>query len=189
MNIPYTVQRRPDTGVSNVMMGVWLFLASEVMLFGALFSAYALLRVAAPAWPSGRQLLSLSSGSVNTLLLLVMTGLVWKARAAATDRARVLMLLSTLFAGAFLGVKFVEYRGEIALGLVPALNTFLATYYTLTGLHALHVVGGMIANLWIVAGIRRAGTAVSAQRMQAMSLYWAFVDIVWIAIFVLMYLS
>jgi len=75
VNIPYTVQRRPDTGVSNVMMGVWLFLASEVMLFGALFSAYAMLRVAAPAWPSGRQLLSLSSGSVNTLLLLVMTGL------------------------------------------------------------------------------------------------------------------
>jgi len=189
VNIPYTVQRRPDTGVSNVMMGVWLFLASEVMLFGALFSAYALLRVAAPAWPSGRQLLSLPSGSVNTLLLLVMTALVWKARAAATDRARVLMLFSTVLAGGFIGVKFVEYRGEIALGLVPALNTFLATYYTLTGLHALHVVGGMIANLWIVAGIRRAGTAVSAQRIQAMSLYWAFVDAVWLLIFVLMYLT
>jgi len=94
VNIPYSVQRRPDTGVSNVIMGVWLFLASEVMLFGALFSAYAMLRVAAPAWPSGRQLLSLSSGSVNTLLLLVMTGLAWKARAAATDRARVLLLLA-----------------------------------------------------------------------------------------------
>jgi len=167
VNIPYSVQRRPDTGVSNVIMGVWLFLASEVMLFGALFSAYAMLRVAAPAWPSGRQLLSLSSGSVNTLLL----------------------LFSTLLAGAFLGVKVVEYRGEIALGMVPALNTFLATYYTLTGLHALHVVGGMAVNFWIIAGIRRAGTAVSAQRMQAMSLYWAFVDVVWIAIFVLMYLS
>ena len=189
MNIPYTVQRRPDTGVSNVMMGVWLFLASEVMLFGALFSAYALLRVAAPAWPSGRQLLSLSSGTINTVLLLALTGLIWKARAAATDRARVLVLFSTLLAGTFLGVKVVEYRGEIALGLVPALNTFLAMYYTLTGLHALHVVGGMIANLWIVAGIRHAGTAISAQRIQAMSLYWAFVDVIWLLIFVLMYLS
>ena len=189
MNIPYTVQRRPDTGVSNVMMGVWLFLASEVMLFGALFSAYALLRLSAPAWPSGRGLLSLPIGSANTLVLVLMTASAWKARTAAVDRARILMLFSTLFAGVFLGIKAAEYRGEIALGLVPALNTFLATYYTLTGLHALHVAGGLIANLWIVGGSRRAGTAMTAQRIHAISLYWAFVDAVWFVIFFLMYLS
>lgn len=189
MNIPYTVHRRPDTGVTNVMMGIWLFLASEVMLFGALFSAYALLRYAAPAWPSGRELLSLAHGTTNTALLIAMSALAWKARGASIDRARILLMFSTLCAIVFLGVKAAEYRGEVALGLVPALNTFLATYYTLTGLHAVHVVGGVIAAVWIMLGGRRAGTAVTGQRMHALALYWLFVDLVWLAIFVLMYLS
>jgi cytochrome c oxidase subunit 3 len=64
--IPYTVERRVDTGVTNVTLGVWLFLASEVMLFGALFSAYALLRVSAVAWPHGRDVLSVDAGFINT---------------------------------------------------------------------------------------------------------------------------
>ena len=65
--IPYTVERRADTGVTNVTMGIWLFLASEVMLFGALFSSYALLRTAAPAWPHGREVLNLQLGLANTV--------------------------------------------------------------------------------------------------------------------------
>src|SRR5512137_2765967 len=69
MYIPYTVAPRPDTGVYNAKVGMWLFLASEVMLFGGLFSAYILLRVAAPqgTWPHGW--LSVPLGTVNTLLL------------------------------------------------------------------------------------------------------------------------
>ena len=68
--IPYTVERRADTGVTNVTMGIWLFLASEVMLFGALFSAYALLRVSAPAWPVGpRRARACRMGATNTLVL------------------------------------------------------------------------------------------------------------------------
>ena len=73
MIIPYTIERRADTGVTTSRSGIWLFLASEVMLFGALFSAYALLRVSAPAWPSGRDVLSLPLGATNTVILLAMT--------------------------------------------------------------------------------------------------------------------
>ena len=58
MEIPYTVELRPDTGLNNSKLGIWLFLASEVMLFGALFSTYILLRVAAPEWPSGASILN-----------------------------------------------------------------------------------------------------------------------------------
>src|SRR5207249_9027158 len=68
MNIPYTVEARPDTGLHNGKFGVWLFLASEVMLFGALFSSYILLRVGAPEWPHG--LLSVALGTVNTIILI-----------------------------------------------------------------------------------------------------------------------
>src|SRR6202035_2109394 len=68
MNIPYTVEERPDTGLANGKLGIWLFLASEVMLFGALFSSYILLRVGATEWPHGE--LSVKLGAINTIILI-----------------------------------------------------------------------------------------------------------------------
>jgi heme/copper-type cytochrome/quinol oxidase subunit 3 len=187
--IPYTTTARPDTGVSNVTLGIWLFLASEVMLFGALFSSYALLRVAAPVWPSGTDVLSLALGSANTVILLGMTGLFWRARSAAWPAARRLIVVSCVLALGFLGIKAVEYWGEISQGLVPSVNTFLATYFTLTGLHALHVAAGLVANLWAVSGAGRVALEMTTGRVRALSLYWAFVDVVWMIIFVLFYLT
>src|SRR6202521_2761282 len=68
MNIPYTVEERPDTGLTNGKLGVWLFLASEVMLFGALFSTYIILRMGAPEWP--HQELNIPLGAINTVILI-----------------------------------------------------------------------------------------------------------------------
>jgi heme/copper-type cytochrome/quinol oxidase subunit 3 len=188
--IPYTVDRRADTGVSNVTMGIWLFLASEVMLFGGLFSAYALLRVSAPAWPNGRDVLSTTFGATNTVILFVMTGLMWRARSAATAAAaRRGLQLASLLAVAFLAVKSAEYSDEIGRGLVPKVNTFLAMYFTLTGLHALHVICGLVANVWAILGLARVGDQMTLGRVRALALYWAFVDVVWMIIFVLMYLT
>jgi cytochrome c oxidase subunit 3 len=187
--IPYTVERRVDTGVTNVTLGVWLFLASEVMLFGALFSAYALLRVSAVAWPHGRDVLSIDTGLVNTAVLFASTLLVWRAHGSDMESAGRRLIGSSALAVLFVALKGHEYQGELARGLVPATNTFLATYFTLTGLHALHVVGGTIANLWAVMGWRRVGPALSAGRLHGLSLYWAFVDIVWLVILGLVYLS
>jgi cytochrome c oxidase subunit 3 len=89
----------------------------------------------------------------------------------------------------FLVVKSIEYSGEVSLGLVPSVNTAVAMYYLLTGVHALHVVGGLVANLWVIAGVRSRPAAMTAGRVQALSLYWLFVDVVWIVIFVLLYLT
>jgi cytochrome c oxidase subunit 3 len=187
--IPYTTTARADTGVSNVTLGIWLFLASEVMLFGALFSSYALLRVAAPSWPAGRELLSLTLGTTNTVVLMTMTAAIWRARSAPWPSARRLLIVGCGLALVFLGVKGVEYSGEIRHGLVPSVSTFLATYFTLTGLHALHVVAGLAASLWAVSGMRRVGMDMTIGRVRALSLYWVFVDLVWLIIFVLFYLS
>jgi cytochrome c oxidase subunit 3 len=184
--IPYTTEPRSDTRVTNVTMGIWLFLASEVMFFGALFSAYALLRVGAPSWPSGRDVLSLAIGSANTFVLLWMTAAAWRAR-ARPHQTRLWLVMSTGLAILFLGFKGVEYAGEIRSGLLPSTSTFLAMYFTLTGLHALHVIGGIAANVWIVAGAGRVPAPLSAGRVRAVTLYWAFVDVVWLAIFGLMY--
>jgi len=187
--VPYTTERRADTGVTNVTLGLWLFIASEIMLFGALFSAYALLRASAESWPSGRQILSLPLGMTNTLILIGLTSLVWRARGARPQAARQFILLGSVLAFVFLGVKSVEWAGEILTGLVPARNTFLAMYFTLTGLHALHVVAGLAANAWVIAGARRVADPRLPGRIQALSLYWAFVDVVWLVIVVLLYLS
>jgi heme/copper-type cytochrome/quinol oxidase subunit 3 len=187
MEIPYTTQQRADTGVTNVTMGIWLFLASEVMLFGALFSAYALLRVSAVAWPHGPEVLSLVRGFTSTALLLVMTMTIWRARSQPRAQARRLLALGSFIAFLFLVNKGMEYRDEFARGLLPSTSTCFATYFTLTGLHALHVICGLVANGWVMAW--RAGDAMAAGRIRALSLYWTFVDVVWLIILVLLYLS
>src|SRR5579863_3590934 len=116
--IPYTVERRTDTGVTNVTLGVWLFLASEVMLFGALFSAYALLRVSAVAWPHGRDLLSVDTGLVNTVVLIAATFLVWRARAGDSRSSTRRLVESSVLALLFVALKGQEYQRELARGLV-----------------------------------------------------------------------
>ena len=188
MIVPYTTERRLDTGMTNVTLGMWLFIASEVMLFGALFSAYALLRVSATDWPSGRHTLNLTFGLVNTLILLQVTASAWRARRSSAVAARRWLAIGTVCALAFLGVKSWEYARELSAGLRPATNTFLAMYFTLTGLHALHVIAGVVANAWAFAGVSRVSDAMTAGRARSLALYWVFVDIVWLIIFGLMYL-
>jgi heme/copper-type cytochrome/quinol oxidase subunit 3 len=183
MQMPHAIQPRADTGVTNTQMGIWLFLASEVMLFGGLFSAYAFVRAAAPHWPHGPATLQTGVGLLNTILLLAGTACVWRAR-----RAPAWLWGSTLASVAFVVVKALEWRGEIALGLLPSTNTFFAMYFTLTGVHAAHVIGGILANIWAATGLRRVGAEMTTSRTSALALYWTFVDTVWIAIFVLMYL-
>src|SRR6187455_1092388 len=70
MQIPYTTELRPDTGLTNPKLGVWLFLASEVMLFGSLFSSYALLRAGAPSWPDQSSIVNVPLATLNTLVLI-----------------------------------------------------------------------------------------------------------------------
>lgn len=186
--IPYTTEPRADTGVSNVTMGFWLFIASEVMLFGALFSSYALLRVSAEDWPVGREVLHLGLGSINTMVLVWVLVLMSRTRRARVGHYRPLVLAASALALVFLAMKGFEYRTEWVEGVRPATNTFFAMYFTLTGLHALHVVGGLIANMWILAGASSVGEAMTRGRLQAVTRYWAFVDLVWLTIFVGLYL-
>jgi heme/copper-type cytochrome/quinol oxidase subunit 3 len=187
--IPYTVDRRADTQVTNVTLGVWLFLASEVMLFGALFSSYALLRASAPDWPSGRDFLELPIGALNTVVLILLTSFVWRARTVAPQTSAKLLWLSSGLGVIFLVNKAIEYSSEIGQGLLPSTNLFLALYFTLTGFHALHVIGGLVANVWAATGRTRVGDAMTAGRVQALALYWVFVDVVWLIIFLLFYAS
>jgi len=258
MEIPYVIQPRPDTGIYNAKVGIWLFLASEVMLFGALFSAYVLLRVGAVPgeWPHGWQNLTL--GTINTLVLAVSaitTLLAWVAcKTRQFGKFKFFHGCTLLLALAFLCIKSEEYRehlthyeiqltdGRIAEGDMrennsqndyvlidgryvaeekdlydlraqkdpkpeeikipraqikemqnygPWHNDYLALYFTLTGLHALHVLGGSIVIGYLWGPGRRLWQTDPehfTNRVEVSGLFWHFVDLVWIFLFPVLYL-
>ena len=193
MNIPYTVEERPDTGLSNGKFGIWLFLASEVMLFGALFSTYILLRTGAAEWPHGE--LSVVLGAINTIILIsssVTMVMAW-ASLKLNDWAkhRLYLIATFVLAGIFLVNKYFEYSEHLHAGETPAHSTFLAIYFTMTGLHGLHILGGMVVMAYFVgpgAKMWKTSPQQFTNRIEATGLYWHFVDLVWIFLFPLLYL-
>ncbi len=193
--IPYTTEKRPDSGLTNPMLGLWLFLASEVMLFGSLFSAYALLRLGSATWPSGSERLHPEWGAVNTVVLLASSGILMKALRAARKRqlrSRLLMVSAAVLAMVFLAIKFGEYRSVVTSGFLPRTDIFSALYFTLTGVHVLHLVAGVGVLLYLAGpGFKdhHARPSLFAQRVQLTSIYWHFVDAVWLVLFVLLYLT
>src|SRR6202790_4191730 len=152
MNIPYTVEERPDTGLANGKLGIWLFLASEVMLFGALFSTYIILRVGAVEWPHGE--LNITLGAINTVILIASSVTMVMAWASLKmndwGKHRLYLIATFVLAGIFLVNKYFEYAAHFTSGELPAKSTFLAIYFTLTGLHGLHILGGMIVMAYFI---------------------------------------
>lgn len=195
MEIPYNVEPRPDTGLYNAKLGIWLFLASEVMLFGALFSSYVLLRTGAPSWPHGREFLNVPLATLNTIILIgssVTMVLSWAAlRMNDVKKFRLWMGLTFLAGVGFMIVKAIEYGTKFEHHLYPSNNTFLAVYFTLTGLHGLHVLGGMVVNGYFWGpGLKMWKTEPErfTNRIEVAGLYWHFVDLVWIFLFPTLYL-
>jgi len=271
MDIPYTIAPRRDTGLYNAKVGIWLFLASEVMLFGALFSSYVLLRVGSSAWPHG--MLNIPIGTFNTAVLItssVTVVLCWaNLKLHNFGKARFYLAITILCALAFVGIKTKEYydkftryatrtadgkettghiegdpafltlkklqaknaatihfaadpekdaRGhetaaakaeekahhgehefkEIKVSdltylsaYVPSHNTYFAIYFTLTGLHALHVIGGALVMTYLLffgAAMWRKEPERLTNRVEVAGLFWHFVDLVWIFLFPVLYL-
>lgn len=195
MNIPFTVERRADTGLYNAQLGIWLFIASEVMLFGALFSGYALIRTGADAWPRGVERLNVALGGINTVILVVssitMALAVRAFRRGDWNPGRRHAAVTCLLSVAFLAIKTLEYREHVTRGELPSTDNFFAVYYTLTGLHALHVAGGLIVLAYLIgpgARLWRSGPRQFAHRAAVTGIYWQFVDVIWILVFATIYL-
>jgi len=276
MEIPYTSSARPDTGLFNAKVGIWLFLASEVMLFGALFSSYILLRVGSSAWPHG--LLNVPIGTFNTAVLItssITMVLAWaNLKMKNFNRGMMFLGITVLCGLMFLGVKskeyydkFVHYEVRLVDGTVmdghieeksedtvlegvrmksgtikiavqdkfagtpgqtlaeakalhkhdpphegghehevltlessqvswisnytPKHSTYFAIYFTLTALHGLHVLGGMIVLFYMFAFNRRMWRTDPERltnRLEVGGLFWHFVDLVWIFLFPVLYL-
>jgi heme/copper-type cytochrome/quinol oxidase subunit 3 len=193
--IPYTVEIRPDTGLNNVKIGIWLFLASEVMLFGALFASYILLRIGAPTWPEQSSILNVPLATLNTVVLITSSVTMVMAWASLVrgqlGRFRLYMGGTVLLGLVFLVVKYFEYTAKFHHDLFPSTSTFLAIYFTLTGLHGLHVLGGMAVNAWYIgpgSKLWRIDRQQFTNRVETAGLFWHFVDLVWIFLFPVLYL-
>jgi heme/copper-type cytochrome/quinol oxidase subunit 3 len=193
--IPYTVEARPDTGLNNVKIGIWLFLASEVMLFGALFASYILLRLGAESWPAGWNELNVNLGGANTLILIASSMSIVMSWASLEKnqpgRYRIYMTITVVLGIFFLVNKGFEYHEHIVEHQLPSTSTFFALYYTLTGLHALHVACGTLVNLYLLLpGFKlwKRAPEQFTNRVETAGLFWHFVDIVWIFLFPVLYL-
>jgi cytochrome o ubiquinol oxidase subunit 3 len=178
---------------STVIFGFWMYLMTDFVLFAALFAVYAVLRGNTFGGPSGAQLFDLPYALVETLLLLTSSftcGLALLAARAGSLR----LVLSGLGATALLGTTFVvmevsEFMRLIAAGNTPQLSGFLSSFFTLVGTHGLHITVGLV---WIVAlmiVITRSGlTRSNMRKLMLFSLFWHFLDIIWIFIFTIVYL-
>jgi cytochrome c oxidase subunit III len=193
--IHYIDHPHPVTGVTNSKLGIWLFIASEVMLFGALFSSYIVLRVGNPTWPHGWMILNVPLATLNTMILITSSVTMVMSWAALMmnrfDRFRLYMALTILLGCGFMVVKGFEYAHKFELGHFPRTDNFYGIYFTLTGLHGLHVLGGILLNTYFLITGKRLWTRnpqMFAGRIEAAGLYWHFVDLVWIFLFPSIYL-
>ena len=195
MQIPYNEKLRPDTGLYNAKLGIWLFLASEVMLFGGLFSAYILLRAGTPFFMSNQSALNVPLATLNTAVLItssVTMVMSWVSlKLNDLKKYKMYMMITLLCSFIFLIVKYFEYSSKFNHHLYPSTDNFLGIYFTMTGLHGLHIIGGMAVMLYLVGpGIKMWDTNKErfTNRTEVIGLYWHFVDLVWIFLFPSLYL-
>jgi cytochrome c oxidase subunit 3 len=187
-------------------MGMWLFLASEIMMFGALLvGGFVLLYRFPDAFAEGRAHLSLGMGAVNTFFLLT-SGFTMALAALYGQRAnqakvRLNLWLSLVFASGFLVVKAFEYASKFSHGTLPGpfwsatgftdphAHIFFGFYFTATGLHVVHVLVGMGLMVWCLLVSRKVKfTRAYITPLELSGLYWALIDLVWFVLFPLLYL-
>ena len=182
-----------STGLSNVKLGMWMFLGSECLLFGGLISTYLLYRGRVSEGPTPSQIFDIPFTSVSSFVLLMSSlTMVFAVSGAAKkdDRGTNLWLVVTAMLGAtFVGGQVYEFTAFYNEGLGFSTSLFGSSFYTLTGFHGVHVTVGIIMLLALVAINKRSKVPGSkSETVEMLGLYWHFVDVVWIIIFTLVYL-
>ncbi len=181
---------RSATGIPTGRLAIWWVLASEVVIFGGLIAAYLMHRLGHPEWADAAAVTNTMIGTVNTFVLLTSSFTAVLAHQAAErgDGKKAAKYLVFTIGGAltFVCIKSYEWWYEISHGYTITSNTFWSFYYTMAGLHALHVIAGAII-MGVVAFDAYRGREL--QRVELIGIYWHFVDVVWIFLFPLLYIA
>lgn len=187
-------------------LGMWVFLTTELMLFGGLFTAYIAYRFEYPsAFAEGSHHLDATLGAINTAILilssLMMALAVHSAQLGKRKLLALFLLLTMLFGSAFLGIKAIEYSRHYSEHLAPGVSfeylgsqahtveLFFILYFAMTGLHAIHLtIGIILVAVTLIMRWRRRISATDWTPVELTGLYWHFVDVIWIFLFPLLYL-
>jgi len=193
--VDHALERRsgPLAGVSTTKFAMWLFLASEAMFFAGLIAAYLVLRLAGSQWPVVADVLNVPLVAGNTFILIVSSVTMVFAFGAIESgdqrRLRQYLIATAALGSVFLSIQAVEWRELLAEGTTASTSLFGSTFFTLTGFHGLHVLGGVLFMLYVIArAFQGRYTQDEHGGVELMGLYWHFVDVVWIFLFTIVYL-
>ena len=176
-----------------VAYGFWIFILSDMVMFSALFAAYAVLRGNTAGGPTGPDLFDLRSVFIETMCLLLSSytcGLgALSAERRQAGRFLIFAALTFVLGAAFLFIEATEFAGMVAKGAGPSRSGFLSAFFTLVGTHGVHVTGGLIWLIYLVAQVVAKGLRPAVlRRLLCWSLFWHALDIVWVGVFSLVYL-
>jgi heme/copper-type cytochrome/quinol oxidase subunit 3 len=176
--------------VSFRKFGFWVFLSGEIVILGGIVASGILFKLSYPEWFANSEHTNVVIASINTLVLLTgsLTAVLAHKYATFHDWGKVQLFLGlTALAGfTFIGLKFVEYSREIHHGFIPTKNVFWMFYFGITGLHGLHVLAGTLIIIGVMIFLTKKKVL---EAVENVGLYWHFVDLVWLYIFPLFYLT
>ncbi|WP_247308465.1 cytochrome o ubiquinol oxidase subunit III [Ralstonia pseudosolanacearum] len=181
-----------DTGL-NTTLGFWLYLMSDCLIFAVLFATFGVLSGSTAGGPGGRQLFELPFVFAETMLLLVSSytfGIALLKQDADAAPRMVRWLGGTFLLGAlFVGMELYEFSHLLHEGAGPGVSAYLSAFFTLVGTHGLHVTAGLLWLAVMMHQVRRFGLdGVVRRRLACLSLFWHFLDLVWICVFTFVYL-
>jgi len=181
-----------DAGETKVF-GFWIYLMSDCILFASLFATYAVLVNGTAGGPSGKDIFDLKFVLVETFLLLF-SSITYGMAMIAMNKGKVggvntWLFLTFLFGLGFVAMEIYEYHHLIAEGFGPDRSAFLSSFFALVGTHGLHVTSGLIWIIVMMIQVSKFGlTATNKTRLMCLSLFWHFLDVVWICVFTVVYL-
>ena len=181
----------PEGG--STMLGFWIYLMSDCLIFAVLFATYGVLGRSFAAGPTPQELFDLPLVALNTAMLLfssITYGFAMLAMMKQRKGAVLFWLFVTgLFGATFLGLELYEFHHLISEGAGPQRSAFLSSFFTLVGTHGLHVTVGIIWLITLMVQVARFGLHQANQRrLMCLSLFWHFLDVIWIGVFTFVYL-
>ncbi|UIJ44342.1 cytochrome o ubiquinol oxidase subunit III [Sphingomonas cannabina] len=177
----------------STLLGFWLYLMSDCLIFAVLFACYGVYGTSYAGGPTAREIFELPLVALNTTMLL-MSSITYGFAMLAMERGRVgqtqlWLAITGLFGAAFLGIELYEFANLIHEGAGPWRSAFLSSFFTLVGTHGLHVTFGIIWLVTLMVQVGRRGLIqANKRRLMCLSMFWHFLDVVWIGVFTFVYL-
>jgi cytochrome o ubiquinol oxidase subunit 3 len=178
---------------SSTLLGFWIYLMSDCLIFGVLFACYGVLGGNYAAGPAPKDIFELPIVAVNTTMLLL-SSITYGFAMLAMDKNRVgammaWLIITGLFGAAFVGIELSEFAHLIEEGATPQRSAFLSSFFTLVSTHGLHVSFGLIWLVTLMVQVGRHGLIeANKRRLLCLSMFWHFLDVIWIGVFTFVYL-